>query len=234
MDRGRQAKDALGRILKDSGCDFEALNSLIQLCPKYVDMLEKRSQCHIRNNESEMAIGDLARALKLSPNSNHISLQLSNLYSSIGELDSANAAVKECLKHDPEHKACKKQFRKVRSLQKQLTSLENLKTKKKWSSLLSVLFSEEKFADEVEQLGARPLLKVIYFYACEGYHSTKNYEEAIKYCSRVLDIQEELLEARILRAESYLARDEFERAKNDFQQAYESDRQNQRVLSILM
>jgi tetratricopeptide (TPR) repeat protein len=233
MDRSKHAKDSLEKIRMSPGCDFDALNSLIEICPKYVDVLEKRSKCHLANNESEMAIGDLARAMKLSPNSNHIALELSTLYSSIGELDSANSVIKECLRHDPEHRACKKQFRKVKGLQKQLAALEKMKNKKKWAAILSVLFTEEKFAEEVEQLGAKPLLKDVYLYACEAYHFAKNYENAINFCSKVLNIQEELLEARILRAESYLAIDEFEKAKNDFQQAYESDRQNERVVSCL-
>jgi DnaJ family protein C protein 3 len=230
MEKAKTAKQ-LSKLIQAKECDMEAIDNLMQICPKYVDMLEKRAQCHLKNKETEMAIGDLSRAMKLNPNNNNISLQLSILYASIGELESALNTVKACLRQDPEHRACKKQFRNFKSLQKQFAALEKLKEKKKWSAIISTLFVEEKFAAEVEELGAKSLLQNVYMLACEAYQGTKKFDNAIQYCSKVLEIQDAFLEARIIRAECYLAKDEFEKAKNDFQQAYESDRENERVLS---
>ncbi len=177
-----------------------------------------------------MAIGDLARAMKIQPHENKFALQLAGLYFSIGEMESGLNAVKECLRQDPEHKECKKMFRRIKAVKKQLTALENLKQKKKWNAILSILFIEEKFIEEIQDIGAAVLKKEVYMLACESYHWTKKHDNAITYCSKVLDINFDFMEARILRGESYLAKDEFEAAKNDFRTVHEADRQNQRVL----
>ena len=46
----------------------------------------------------------------------------------------------------------------------------------------------------------------------------------------MLDIEKENLDARINRAQSYLALEDFEKAKQDFSEAHEMDRSNQKVI----
>jgi DnaJ family protein C protein 3 len=176
-----------------------------------------------------MAIGDLARAMKIQPSENRYSLQLAGLYFSIGEVESGLNAVKECLRQDPEHKECKKLFRKIKAVKKQFTVLKNLQQKRKWSSILSILFTEDNFVRDVEEIGATALKKQVYMFACEGYHWIKNHDNVISYCTKVLDINSDFVDARIFRAEAFLTKDEFEAAKNDFRTVHEADGQNQRV-----
>jgi tetratricopeptide (TPR) repeat protein len=63
---------------------------------------------------------------------------------------------------------------------------------------------------------------------------TKKFQEGVNYCTKVLDIDDGLVEPRIIRGECYLALDEYEKAQNDFKTAHDADSQNQRVRNALI
>lgn len=85
------------------------------------------------------------------------------------------------------------------------------------------------FLDDLKQLNSNALYKNGLIYACHAFHGMKKHKEAITYCTQVLDLDSENLDARLNRAESLLATDEFERAKNDFKICHDQDRNNERV-----
>ncbi|KAI8898124.1 hypothetical protein BC833DRAFT_526239 [Globomyces pollinis-pini] len=217
-------------VLKEnpSACDSEPLNQILSIAPKFTDILLRRAQCHLLQNDIEMAVGDLSRVLKLHPNRFDVSLQLSKLYASIGELDRSIIAIKECLRQDPDQKECKAQFRSVKRFQKGFASLEELEKKAKSKSIMEKLIAEE-FLKEVEELGASPLKRKVYGFACTANHRMRKFKDAADYCTKTLEIESADLEARINRGETYLELEKFDEALNDFKTAHETDRQNPRI-----
>lgn len=167
MQNAQNAQFLLSSVTAPT-CNVEQLTELIQLCPKFVDAIKRRADCHLNNNEYVLAISDLSRVIKIHPNNNALSLEVAKLYAKIGEFDNSVKAVKECLRQDPDDAECKTQFKLIKKYQKRMDYIEKLKPKKKWSGVLEELFNDG-FLIEIEKLGADPVRKVLYLSACEAY-----------------------------------------------------------------
>jgi DnaJ family protein C protein 3 len=223
-----EAKQALDNL---QPCNFDQLDLILRASPKFEKILEQRAFCYSSNNDHLMAVNDFSKLIKLRPNDLQLTLTLSELYAKMGEFDNQIQVLKGCLKKDPDQSLCISGFKKTKKFQKKLVSLEKLKEKRKWSKILEELIEGEMIKD-IEALGADPVRKQIYLYAAECYKIMKKYNEAISFASKVLELDPDLNEPRIIRGEAYLEIDEFEKAKNDFKAAHDQDRQNQRVIFV--
>jgi DnaJ family protein C protein 3 len=128
-----------------------------------------RAECAIQRNELDQAVGDYSRVLKYQGNNSELTLKLATLYAKLGEISSSINTTKECLHNDPEHRGCKKMFKEMKKLQKQLNLLTELEEKRKLKRVKELLFVDEKLAERVEELGSDVLKKTVYLAACKAY-----------------------------------------------------------------
>ena len=118
--------------------------------------------------DKEMAMGDFGRAIKLKPDSTLLILELSKLHLGLGELSESLDKVKECLRQDPDQKACKAHFRAVKKLDKAMKKVEQDYNKKLWRNVIQQLFDDQVF-DEISQVGASSLVAPLEIMACQSF-----------------------------------------------------------------
>lgn len=85
-------------------------------------------------------LASTSRAVSISPNTPHLLTQLSLLQALY--LDSGNSAltpIKQCLHFDPDSKACKKVFRALKTLEKDLSKVRNYIEGSTWRLALKIL-----------------------------------------------------------------------------------------------
>ena len=103
-------------------------------------LLELRAKCNAKLDRVEEAVGDLSRAVSISPNTPHLLTELSllqALYLNSGS--SSLTPIKQCLHFDPDSKACKKLFRALKSLEKDLSKTRNYIEASTWRLALKIL-----------------------------------------------------------------------------------------------
>jgi DnaJ family protein C protein 3 len=196
------------------------LNQLLSICPLSITFRISRGDCHFLLDEKEMAISDYSRALKQRADNMQLYVKLSQLRLSLGETSSALSDVKECLRHDPDQRECKAQFRLIKRLEKQLSGLDNAAKRSKWSTVLTLLI-QDGLIKEIEAIKSSALLLIVYRHACIAYSKRKEDIEAITFCTKVLNIDENDFEALLARAESYTNKSDFTEGNLGFTLAIE-------------
>ncbi|KAJ3122808.1 DnaJ sub C member 3 [Nowakowskiella sp. JEL0407] len=218
-----------------AACEIESLSRILNTCTMDVKLRLARAKCYEQEKDFEMAISDYRRATKinLSPELLH---SLSFLHLKIGEPTECVTTLKECLKLDPEHKLCKKTFRRVKKLEKALKKLEENVQANKFATVLKSLglgASAEKPADdilkEVTELESPKLQIKVLGAACKAFGELKK-KEAMDYCSKVLALDGDNIDALLYRAEAKVEAEEYDEALRDFQKAHDLDQSNQRVI----
>lgn len=233
MENALVAKQHLTALNTSSECLMEDLDGALRICTKSLSLLLRRAECNEKIDKRH-AIFDYSRLLRLSPTNNNIALKLSTLQLGMGELEASIASIKECLHNDPDARDCKAQFRLIKVMQKGMAEIDELRSKRKWKDMEAFLYNtaepEEGFIHKVEACGAISLKSKVYLAACSSYHGMKRYEKALKVCGIVIQLDEMNGEALANRADAYMSMDEFEKARNDFKSAHDTDNQNQRYV----
>ena len=180
-----------------------------------------------------MAISDLEVAVNFRPDMLNVYIQLSNLKMGLGEVSSALKSVRDCLKLDPENKPCKKEFRRLKQLDKDVAKLQDAVEKSKVLTARDLLFENNVLLPKWESLDQGALKAKIYGFACKIQSLLKKNNEAIEWCSKALELDSENVEAYTIRAEAKINTDEFEDAVRDYQKAHELDKENREVCFTL-
>ena len=109
----------------------------------------------------------------MKPNSIPSYLQLSRLKLSLGELSSALQSLKDCLRLDPDQKECKKEYRVLKKLDKELGVLEKDVGLGKWLTARDWIIGQNGLLKRLD--GALkgdeggPLKGRVYSHACKIY-----------------------------------------------------------------
>ncbi|KAJ3136556.1 DnaJ sub C member 3 [Physocladia obscura] len=209
---------------------LETLSRLVQVCPLYVDHRIKRAEIYIATNDMVMAAGDLSRVATIKPTTD-ILHRLATLRIKMGEVTDAMASIKDCMKHDPEHKACKKVFKQLKALDKAYQKVDKMFNVSRWKSAVTELFAEKvgymALAEETESDSIR--VKG-YWIACKSYYELNKPSEAEEYCTKTIELDSSNSEALYFRGELRLKKDEFEEAVRDFENARNVNQQDRRIL----
>ncbi|KAI8378041.1 uncharacterized protein BYT42DRAFT_497317 [Radiomyces spectabilis] len=232
---------------------IELVSSVVQTSPQLARVRLLAAQCHIAKGAIDEAAGDLARAAHLTPSDPQLLTRLAKInYFSLYEPQGALSHVKQCLHYDPEQKECKKLFRLIKKLEKELTTIRNDYSSKKYATAANKLIgtsskrgliadadeqmqSLEKELDAVQKM-PKNLHVQIYELACKifGEQKSKDAGKVEKWCSAVLSLNENNVDALIYRGEVKLEANEFEAAVKDLHQANEvSEGRNHRVRQLL-
>ncbi|KAI9329696.1 hypothetical protein BD770DRAFT_333952 [Pilaira anomala] len=242
----KEAKHAMQQAeIEKKKQNFEACISLTSTVSRTAPLLAKarllRAQCHVARGELDEAAGDFARVAQLNPSDPEILILLSKInFFALNEPQGALTHVKQCLHYDPEQKECKKLFRRIKKLTKELKKIENDIESKKYATasnnligtanrqgLLTEIDSDlielEKQLDSTGKKIPKRLHLTCYQLACKLYaeQKEKDDDKIEKWCSLVLDIEQDDVDALTYRGQVLLNRKEFEAAVRDLEKANE-------------
>lgn len=194
-----------------------------------------------------------SRAAHIAPSDPDILMRLANInFYSLYEPQGALSHIKQCLHYDPEQKQCKKLFRQMKKLDKDLNKVQSDFEAKKYATAANNLLGTatrkgivteidapyEALEKELNAVGKMPkrLHLKCYDLACRIYGDQKNKdaEKVEKWCSAALSIQDDNVDALLYRGEMKLQQNDFEAAVRDLEKANEaSGGQNNRVQQLL-
>jgi DnaJ family protein C protein 3 len=181
----------------------------------------------------------IRRVAQLNPSDPDILILLSKInFYALFEPQGALTHIKQCLHYDPEQKQCKKLFRKMKKLDKEITSIEKDIGLKKYATAANHLIGtanregilkqvEADFSDLEKELKTDKLPRKLhlkcYQMACKlyGEQKEKNEEKIETWCSKTLEIDSDDVDALSYRGEILLNRKEFESAVRDLERANE-------------
>ena len=199
------------------------VTQLLELSPMSVEFRRARANAYIHDNDILSAISDLRSVNKLTQDSTEGYYQIAQLLYDIGHATSALKEIRECLKLDPEHKDCFPFYKKVKKVEKALSSAEQSKEEKNYPDCVMTAESVLKHEKNVDMIifGAKQLL-------CHCFTKDEEFAKALKYCTEAIEI---LKDPNVLcdRAEAHLGAEMYDDAIRDYQQAAELDEHSQRA-----
>jgi DnaJ family protein C protein 3 len=187
----------------------------------------------------------------LNPSDKDLLLELSALnFFSLYEPEKALAQVKQCLHSDPEDRACKKQFRLIKSIEKEIQKALTAKEQQRFATALNGLigtsnkpgiqndidapYEKLKLDLNVSELPKKLHLK-IFSLACELSAIQKDMEKAETWCSATLELDDNNQEALKQLGEMKLNANEFEEAVRYLDKAFESSgKQDHQIRQLLV
>jgi len=198
---------------KDYNEAITILTSLIEHCPWSSNFRELRSHCYFSLGNPMGAITDLRSATKLQSDNTDGLYKLSMLYYQLGHAHESLREVRECLKLDPDHQDCFPHYKKVKKVDKLLTTAEEAIESKNFEDCIAaankILKTEEK-------------VTMIQFYAksklCHCYLHNSETPLSIKACGEALKLQ---MDPDVLcdRADAYINDEMYDDAIKDFSAA---------------
>ncbi|KAI9490545.1 hypothetical protein BDB00DRAFT_837611 [Zychaea mexicana] len=228
-------------------------SNVITTAPQLTRLRILRANCHIGKGEIEEAAGDLTRAAYLNPSDPDILVRLAKInFFSLYEAQGALSQLKQCLHYDPEQKQCKKLFRQIKKLDKEINKAQDDFEAKRYATASNKIIGTPSSAGVVSEIDepynalvqeldiTSPLPKRLhikcYELACKiAAENNKGKQNVIeKWCSATLELQDDNLDALINMGEVKLKQNEFEEAVRILEKANEvSGGQNNRVRHML-
>ena len=117
-----------GYMLLEDGQPVEATVALTQALnhvPWDVRLRETRAAASEQAGDLVAAISDLRVTTKMKSDDTDGFLKLSRLHHRLGEAEESLVAIRECLKLDQDHKDCFKQYKKIKKVALQLSSMND-------------------------------------------------------------------------------------------------------------
>ncbi|XP_068732084.1 dnaJ homolog subfamily C member 3-like isoform X1 [Montipora capricornis] len=198
----------------DYSSAVELLGKAIEVAPWDPDLRMLRADCHKQMGDIVAAISDIKPTTKLVSDNTGAYLQLSELHYDMGELEDALREIRECLKLDPEHKDCYPFYKKMKKLNKQMGSSQDLINQGDYEEALSKLKQALKTESQVPSL-----LNKIRRQMCHCYLKLQNPNDAIKQCNEALKLDENDVDALCDKAEAHILNEMYDEAVNDYQRA---------------
>ncbi|KAL7752249.1 hypothetical protein RI367_002294 [Sorochytrium milnesiophthora] len=224
----------------------EAISSLtaaLAVAPSSAKFRLQRANEHLLNGAVDMATGDLTRVLRLTPTALDLYMRVARLqFYALYEPDSAIDHVRSCLASDPEHKECKKLFRKLKALRKRIDKAQKAvegssaragvdDVVKPGSGMLAELDAEYKEGTAPEQnIEPRKLRLHLLSIACTGGLKLQDTTIASPYCKQLSVADKENAAALAKHGEALLLEEDFENAVNVLTRAFELSGQGDRSI----
>ena len=227
--RAQKQADSLGSPSQSNAEQLIShLDTLIKSCSHDPSLRTRRAEAFEVKGDYAQAIGDYTRAVALQPDSIPILRQMAQLQMKLGEVDAAVGSLKSCLHLDPEHGPCVKLVKKLKKLTKGLEKAEGLVTRGQLRNALgpdgldldrSQANGVLKMMDDLKVKGAFGVK--VYGMICDVTTKLKRHDDAIKWCSQVLELDPDHVEMLCNRGDMYLGKDDFEAALRDYNKAKE-------------
>ena len=190
-----------------------------------------------------------SRAAYLNPSDHEILVRLAKInFFSLYESQGAIAQLKQCLHYDPEQKQCKKLFRQIKKMDKEINKAQDDFDSKRYATASNKLIGtssskgvikelDEPYDELVKELGVSSLPKRLhikcYELACKIAAENRK-DQVNKWCSATLELQDDNLDALVNLGDYKLKQNEFEEAVRILEKAHDvSGGQNNRVGHML-
>jgi DnaJ family protein C protein 3 len=249
-------------------------SSAIATASQNAELRELRSKCYIGKGDVEQGAGDLlcvlipcsrssavsclymclqlslicSRAVSLNPSSHTLLVRLSLIsYLFLHEpSQQAFAPVKQCLHFDPESKLCKSVFRRLKSLEKDVSRARNFIEASQWREAVKIL--DPSLLDSVrETLTAYPdyiptnldakdsrLLRELLKYTCRAHSRSGSSRLASRFCDEVLKYEPNNVDGLVGKGDDLMRKEEYQEAANVYSRAFEEGgRQDREVMDKL-
>lgn len=203
---------------------IQILTSCIEKCPWDPSLRELRARAYMMVGESFKAIGDIKSTTKLVTDNTEGFLKISNMYYQLGEAEDSLNEIRECLKLDPDHKACFAHYKHVKKLHKQMTNVKNNLQEQQYDHCIDGVHQYIKTSNNNQAYvfkGAQTL--------CHCHSEAGHISEALKSCSEVLDRDHDNVEALCDRANAHILNEAYEKAIDDYKRAQEADENSNRA-----
>ncbi|MBW0541518.1 hypothetical protein O181_081233 [Austropuccinia psidii MF-1] len=241
-------------------CVKEATDA-IKLTPQSISLRQLRADCHLMRGHLNEAAGDLTRVALLSPNNPLCGLRVSLLSYFILDqpLDQSIKPVKQCLHSDPESKPCKKAFRQLKSIDKDLNKVKNFIDSNGYRSAIKLLnpkgkesegliekikeiiknsqekdlksgINEPLMSPSIDQVESHSkLLTKLYSYICKAHIGLNEVENLKKSCQIVYERDSNDKWGLIGKAEILMAGEEWEEAVQLLKELVDEDQNDEEV-----
>ncbi|KAK4055783.1 hypothetical protein OIV83_000330 [Microbotryomycetes sp. JL201] len=241
--------------------------SVLQLSPNSENARLLRGDCYLHAHEFDSTIGDLMRASALTATlPPHLSLRIALLDAFFVDhglalpLDTVLAPIKRCLASDPDSKSCRKLFKSLKALEKQVAQARNWSDGGRWNEAAVALAggsSSSGVIDAVKSLiqdnlkpgkglteaplpleddltESSPLLRAAMSTLCRAYVMLGRQRKAEAVCEKVLRINENDIWALTSRGDGFMAQESYEDAVRMYTKAFEnSGRSDRDILARL-
>lgn len=199
---------------EEYGHVIDLLAKPIEISPWNVKLRRMRATSYEIRGETLKAIQDLKPITKLVNDDTEGHLKISQLYYVLGEGEDSLKEIRECLKLDQDHKACHKQYKKVKKLVKFLQDAQKYMDNNQYDDALLKLNAAYKFESDNYKFVTNIREKM-----CTCHVKVQNAEEAIEACTETIKLEPNNFNAYCDRAEAYLLQDNLDAALSDYQSA---------------
>uniref|UniRef100_A0A3P9JAX2 DnaJ homolog subfamily C member 3 n=1 Tax=Oryzias latipes TaxID=8090 RepID=A0A3P9JAX2_ORYLA len=199
---------------KDYMTAITLLDTIIETCVWDASSREMRAECYIQMGEMGKAVSDLKAASKLKNDNTQAFYKLSTIYYDLGDHEMSLNEVRECLKLDPDHKQCYNHYKRVKKLNKQIQSAEELIQEQRYQDAVSKYEAVMKTEPNVQQFTLLARERI-----CHALAKDQQASRAISVCSEVLQSDPENVNVLKDRAEAYVQDEQYEEAIKDYETA---------------
>jgi len=204
----------------------EKATELLKVSPHQYEWRLKRADAYTKLGDWSNAAADLTRASKLQPHRLDTYVNIGSLQLKAGDVEVAKNAFRDCLKQDPDNRACMKNLKAVKKLEKKVAAVEK-------SFKAGVFSKATKVADILEdcatlEVGDKFKMR-LWTVACTAFAKIKEYGNANKYCDLVLKVTPDSVTTLLQRADNYIQLENYDAALRDYKRAHELDPQNPKV-----
>ncbi|PRP79252.1 DNAJ heat shock N-terminal domain-containing protein [Planoprotostelium fungivorum] len=201
-----------------------SLTSLIDIAPDLPAFRLKRAECNLNIQQYSPILEDMTKVLRIqADNTDALYLRGKALYL-LGQNEAAISHFKKALNSDPDNKKCRVIFKMINKLEKHLKSGESLYNEGK---------HKESYDQYNEALTTDPnnqhIRPNVYLHLCRNSLKMNQPEKAIEECNKCIEIDSELVDAYVEKAEAHLKLEQFQEAINAYNKAHEKQPQNQHI-----
>jgi DnaJ homolog subfamily C member 3 len=159
----------------------------IMVASRMLSLRRTRAHCRFERGEVQEGMSDLKHVLQMQPGLTEPHMQISaTTFYALADLEHGMEQLRKCLHSDPDSKSCKKLYRREKTLDKQLTQVNQLFEKNHYASALKVLLPSgedsglvQDIKDDVKELreagtisenAPNNLVSQIVERVCQAYH----------------------------------------------------------------
>eukprot|EP00897_Mesotaenium_endlicherianum_P006267 jgi/Mesen1/5669/ME000288S04880 len=217
---------AKARALLEAGGDTPAVEAqldrvVLAHAPDCREARMMKAELMLAAGDYSGVVAETASALKADENDLAALLLRGRGYFYLGDHEHALKHYQMGLRSDPEHGALKKEYRKLKNLEKKTKAAEEALAKSK----LRVAIEDFTAALQIDPDHRLHNVR-LYLGLCKATGRLGRNKDCVAACSSALEIDGELLEALVKRAEARLALEEFDAAVADFRAAREKSPQD--------
>lgn len=162
------------------------ITQLLEISPWSSELREQRANSYINEDDILSAVSDLRSVNRLSQDSTDGYYRLSTLLYQMGHAADALKEIRECLKLDPEHADCFPFYKKLKKVEKALSSAQEYLDEKSYEDCIASAERTLKHESEIPMIifSAKQL-------SCTCHVKAGDYAEAINVCGEALNLHKD-------------------------------------------